>query len=137
MLPTAGIRRYCARGMNRAHDLARVGIIAVCLGMSLSAGPAWSHEARFGLAGKKLLLKAKAGKAKFRFVAQGESLRIGHDPSTVASWLLVRGTGETPGTTGKIEFDSSKWRPIGTSSIPKGYEYRDASRGRGGVKRSS
>jgi cysteine-rich repeat protein len=112
------------------------GIVAACLGMLLSFGPAWGHEARFGLAGRELVLKAKPGKAKFRFVAQVEgSPVLGHDPSAVESWLLVRGVGENPGTTGKIVLDPSKWRPRGKRSTARGYEYRDESRTRGGVKR--
>jgi cysteine-rich repeat protein len=103
--------------------------------MMLSAGRVWSHQASFGVAGKKLMLKAKPGRAKFRFVARGDNLRIGHDPSTVETWLLVRGTGATAGTTGKIVLDPSRWRTIGTSAIPKGYEYRDDSRSRGGIKK--
>jgi len=122
--------------MGRPHRLARVGVAAACLGTLLSIGPARSHEARFGLLGKKLVLKAKPGKAKFRFVAQGEGVPLfGHDPSTVETWLLVRGTGETLGTTGKIVLDPSKWKPIGKSSNPKGYQYVDQSRARGGVKK--
>src|SRR6185436_14275421 len=100
-------------------------IMAACFGILLSAVPVWSHQASFGVAGKKLMLKAKPGRAKFRFVARGDSLRIGHDPSTVETWLLIRGTGESAGTTGKIVLDPSKWTTLGTSAIPKGYEYRD------------
>jgi len=122
--------------MRRPHGLsARVGIIAVCVGVLLSVEPVRGHDARFAIAGKKLMLKAKPGKAKFRFVARGASLRIGHDPSAVETWLLVRGAGETSGTTGKIVLDPSKWRTMGTSSLPKGYEYRDESRSHGGVKK--
>ena len=112
---------------------ARLGIVAACLGTLLCVGPARSHQASFGLAGRELVLKAKPGQATFRFGARGAGLPIlSHDPATVESWLLVRGVGETPGTTGKIVLDPSKWKPMRKS---RGYEYRDESRSRGGVKK--
>jgi cysteine-rich repeat protein len=111
-------------------------VVGACLAALLCSAAVHAHEARFGLTGKKLVIKGKAGKAQVRFVAQGEDVSLlGHDPATVESWLLVRGLGEARGLTGKIALDRAKWKPIGKASNPKGYKYVDPSRARGGVKK--
>jgi cysteine-rich repeat protein len=103
---------------------------------SLGPGAACAHEATFGLAGKKLLLQTRKGKPQFRYLALGPGLpSVGHDPSTVETWLLVHGAGAATGLTGKITLDPSKWRRIGKGPTPKGYRYLDKSRARGGVKK--
>jgi len=123
--------------MRRPRVCCWTGTVIACLGVQLALDAAHAHEARFGLAGKNLLIKAKPGKAKVRFVARGEGLPLfGHDPSVLESWLLVRGMGDELGTTGKIVLDPSRWKPIGKASNPKGYKYLDESRARGGVKKA-
>lgn len=114
----------------------RAGLALGLLMSLLGPGPAGAHEASFALVGKKLLIKAKKGAPQFRFLARGEAVPgLDHDPSTVQTWLLVRGSGAAGGLTGKIVLDPSKWKPIGKGAHPKGYRYLDKSRARGGVKK--
>ena len=133
MLLIEGSPRYCCTTwLIRSARLASGSLPPVSVRCSVS-GRREGHQASFGLAGRELVLKAKPGQATFRFGARGAGLPIlSHDPATVESWLLVRGVGETPGTTGKIVLDPSKWKPMRKS---RGYEYRDESRSRGGVKK--
>jgi len=101
------------------------------------AGSAAAHQATFGVVGKKLLLKGRAGKAQVRFIAEGPTIStLGHDPRGADVWMLVRGGGPEGGTTGKILFDRSKWRTIGEDDAPKGYKYLDKSRAAGGIKKA-
>jgi cysteine-rich repeat protein len=92
------------------------------------------------IAGKKVSLGGEAGAKSARFAFQSEKdqapLLANPDP-TQGFELLVRGTGAGAGRSElvRIEPDPSLWKLLGKPASPKGWQYKDKTGSRGGVRK--
>ena len=100
---------------------------------------AWAHEARFPLSAAKLSIKTrKSGKRSFVLKVKKEAaIRAqAHDPRQDVTSLAIRGIGgTTPGGSGLIQLDRTRWAPMEKKGAVVGYQYRDKSGSRGGITR--
>ena len=101
--------------------------------------PAAGHDVELAIEGKRLVVKTDKGPAKQRFVFQAKNqpfIGLQHDPAATGSWLLVRGHGENGGSTGRIDLDPAKWKPLRKRGAVVGYKYVDKTGARAGIKKA-
>jgi hypothetical protein len=100
---------------------------------------AGAHAEGTPVAGKKVALGGESGAKSARFSFQSEKdqapLLASPDPTTGFE-LLVRGTGAGAGRSELVRLDDpSLWKLLGKPTSPKGWQYKDDSGARGGVRK--
>ncbi len=129
---------------SKRPDNSRILIRAVAAAAAavLTATTAIAHEGdHWPITGDSVKMSWNPGGSKTRFKFKSKkqinlntvSVVIGRDPTAERSTLIVRGTGPSAGTTGVIELDSARWKPIGRADAPKGWKFKGDPYYTGGV----
>ena len=107
--------------------LSRFVVALACLG----AAPAFAHQGdHWPIAGDSLSMSytPNGSGTKFLFKTKSQvninAVSIAQSPVTAGAWLLVKGTGASPSSTGLIPLDASRWTPIGDPTAPTGWKYK-------------
>lgn len=121
-----------SKGPNATHFFL-IRMAAAVAALALSAPAAVAHEGdHWPVTGDsvKMSWDAPGTKTKFKFKTRNQislntvSVITGQDPTVERSTLIVRGTGDSAGTTGIIELEGARWKPIGPADAPKGWKFK-------------
>jgi cysteine-rich repeat protein len=115
--------------------------LALCAATLLpAAAGGLASGAETPIAGKKLSLGGEAGakSARFKFQSEKDQAPLAALPDPTAGFeLLVRGTGAGAGRSElvRIEPDAGLWKLLGKPTSPKGWQYKDKTGSRGGLRK--